>query len=388
MSTAIHEVEHTPQAAPARATRNATRDSVRYAVVGAGWISQAAFLPGVGYSGNSIVTALVTGDSAKATALAARYGIEHVHGYADYEQLLASGEIDAIYLALPNDMHRQYALPALQRGIHVLLEKPMATSEVDCEAMIEAARHGNAKLMIAYRLHFEPATLAAIELARSGKLGHIRAFSAVFSQTVAPSNHRASHGYWAGPVSDMGVYPINAVRNLFGEEPVEVSAVGVRDPDLPFNFDDTVSVTLRFADHRVAQFVVSYSGTNVDQYRIFGTKGDLEVSPGFTFGVGLRHRLTLDGKTQEHTFDATNQFGGELQYFSDCILHDREPEPNGEEGLADVRVLAAIERALESGQPQNLGPFHRQGRMETSQVRKLPPVPAPELVDAAEPSKG
>jgi len=388
MSTAIHEVEHTPQAAPARATRNATRDSVRYAVVGAGWISQAAFLPGVGYSGNSIVTALVTGDSAKATALAARYGIEHVHGYADYEQLLASGEIDAIYLALPNDMHRQYALPALQRGIHVLLEKPMATSEVDCEAMIEAARHGNAKLMIAYRLHFEPATLAAIELARSGKLGHIRAFSAVFSQTVAPSNHRASHGYWAGPVSDMGVYPINAVRNLFGEEPVEVSAVGVRDPDLPFNFDDTVSVTLRFADHRVAQFVVSYSGTNVDQYRIFGTKGDLEVSPGFTFGVGLRHRLTLDGKTQEHTFDATNQFGGELQCFSDCILHDREPEPNGEEGLADVRVLAAIERALESGQPQNLGPFHRQGRMETSQVRKLPPVPAPELVDAAEPSKG
>lgn len=388
MSTAIHEVEHTPQAAPARATRNATRDSVRYAVVGAGWISQAAFLPGVGYSGNSIVTALVTGDSAKATALAARYGIEHVHGYADYEQLLVSGEIDAIYLALPNDMHRQYALPALQRGIHVLLEKPMATSEVDCEAMIEAARHGNAKLMIAYRLHFEPATLAAIELARSGKLGHIRAFSAVFSQTVAPSNHRASHGYWAGPVSDMGVYPINAVRNLFGEEPVEVSAVGVRDPDLPFNFDDTVSVTLRFADHRVAQFVVSYSGTNVDQYRIFGTKGDLEVSPGFTFGVGLRHRLTLDGKTQEHTFDATNQFGGELQYFSDCILHDREPEPNGEEGLADVRVLAAIERALESGQPQNLGPFHRQGRMETSQVRKLPPVPAPELVDAAEPSKG
>jgi len=388
MSTAIHEVEHTPQAAPARATRNATRDSVRYAVVGAGWISQAAFLPGVGYSGNSIVTALVTGDSAKATALAARYGIEHVHGYADYEQLLVSGEIDAIYLALPNDMHRQYALPALQRGVHVLLEKPMATSEVDCEAMIEAARHGNAKLMIAYRLHFEPATLAAIELARSGKLGHIRAFSAVFSQTVAPSNHRASHGYWAGPVSDMGVYPINAVRNLFGEEPVEVSAVGVRDPDLPFNFDDTVSVTLRFADHRVAQFVVSYSGTNVDQYRIFGTKGDLEVSPGFTFGVGLRHRLTLDGKTQEHTFDATNQFGGELQYFSDCILHDREPEPNGEEGLADVRVLAAIERALESGQPQNLGPFHRQGRMETSQVRKLPPVPAPELVDAAEPSKG
>ncbi|MCT7298310.1 Gfo/Idh/MocA family oxidoreductase [Ralstonia sp. CHL-2022] len=384
MSTAFHEAEREPQAAPARTVQS----PVRYAVVGAGWISQAAFLPGVAQSGNSVVTALVTGDEVKATALADRYGIEHVHGYADYDQLLTSGDIDAIYLALPNDMHRQYALPALQRGIHVLLEKPMATSEADCEAMIEAARNGNAKLMIAYRLHFEPATLAAIELVRAGKLGRIRAFSAMFSQSVAPSNHRANHGYWAGPVSDMGVYPINAVRNLFGEEPVEVSACGVRDPDLPFNFDDTVSVTLRFADHRVAQFVVSYSGASIDQYRILGTKGDLEVSPGFMFGVGLKYRATIDGKTHEQAFDATDQFGGELQYFSDCILNNREPEPNGEEGLADVRVLAAIERALESGQPQNLGPFQRQGRMETAQVRKLPPVPSPELVDAAEPSQG
>ncbi|MCO5414158.1 Gfo/Idh/MocA family protein [Ralstonia mojiangensis] len=384
MSTAFHEAEREPQAAPARTVQS----PVRYAVVGAGWISQAAFLPGVAQSGNSVVTALVTGDEVKATALADRYGIEHVHGYADYDQLLTSGDIDAIYLALPNDMHRQYALPALQRGIHVLLEKPMATSEADCEAMIEAARNGNAKLMIAYRLHFEPATLAAIELVRAGKLGRIRAFSAMFSQSVAPSNHRANHGYWAGPVSDMGVYPINAVRNLFGEEPVEVSACGVRDPDLPFNFDDTVSVTLRFADHRVAQFVVSYSGASIDQYRILGTKGDLEVSPGFMFGVGLKYRATIDGKTHEQAFDATDQFGGELQYFSDCILNNREPEPNGEEGLADVRVLAAIERALESGQPQNLGPFQRQGRMETAQVRKLLPVPSPELVDAAEPSQG
>ncbi|MBA9844556.1 MAG: Gfo/Idh/MocA family oxidoreductase [Ralstonia sp.] len=384
MNTASHEAAGELQVAPARAVQS----PVRYAVVGAGWISQAAFLPGVAQSGNSVVTALVTGDEAKATALADRYGIQHVHGYADYDQLLASGDIDAIYLALPNDMHRQYALPALQRGVHVLLEKPMATSEADCEAMIEAARAGNAKLMIAYRLHFEPATLAAIELVRTGKLGRIRAFSAMFSQSVAPSNHRANHGYWAGPVSDMGVYPINAVRNLFGEEPIEVSASGVRDPDLPFNFDDTVSVTLRFADHRVAQFVVSYSGASIDQYRILGTKGDLEVSPGFMFGVGLKYRATIDGKTHEQAFDATDQFGGELQYFSDCILNNREPEPNGEEGLADVRVLAAIERALESGQPQNLGPFQRQGRMETAQVRKLPPVPSPELVDAAEPGKG
>ncbi len=384
MSIASQEAELAPRSAPARTAQ----PPIRYAVVGAGWISQAAFLPGVAHSGNSIVTALVTGDAAKAGALAQRYRIGHVCGYADYERLLASGDIDAIYLALPTDMHRQYALPALQRGIHVLLEKPMATSEADCEAMIEAARLGGAKLMIAYRLHFEPATLAAIELVRAGRLGHVRAFSAVFSQPVAPSDHRAHHGYWAGPVADMGPYPINAARHLFGEEPVEVAAVGVRDPASPFNFADTVSVTLRFADHRLAQFIVSYSSARVDQYRVIGTQGDLEVSPGFNFGVALRHRLTLNGRTREQPFDATDQFGGELQYFSDCILNDREPEPNGEEGLADVRILAAIERALESGQSQSLGPFQRRGRIEASQVRKLPAAAAPDRIDAAGSDEG
>ncbi|WP_055325919.1 Gfo/Idh/MocA family protein [Ralstonia solanacearum] len=384
MSTASQEAELAPRSAPARTAQ----PPVRYAVVGAGWISQAAFLPGVAHSGNSIVTALVTGDAAKAGALAQRYRIGHVCGYADYERLLASGDVDAIYLVLPTDMHRQYALPALQRGIHVLLEKPMATSEADCEAMIDAARLGGAKLMIAYRLHFEPATLAAIELVRAGRLGHVRAFSAVFSQPVAPSDHRAHHGYWAGPVADMGPYPINAARHLFGAEPVEVSAVGVRDPASPFNFADSVSVTLRFAEHRLAQFIVSYSSARVDQYRVIGTQGDLEVSPGFSFGVAPRHRLTLDGRTREQPFDATDQFGGELQYFSDCILNDREPEPNGEEGLADVRILAAIERALESGQSQSLGPFQRRGHIEASQVRKLPVAAAPDRIDAAGSDKG
>ncbi|AXW50582.1 Gfo/Idh/MocA family protein [Ralstonia pseudosolanacearum] len=384
MSTASHEAELTPQATPWPTAQH----PVRYAVVGAGWISQAAVLPGVAHSGNAVVTALVTGDAAKAGALAQRYRIGHVCGYADYERLLASGDIDAIYLALPADMHRQYALPALQRGIHVLLEKPMATSEADCEAMIAAARQGHAKLMIAYRLHFEPATLAAIELVRAGGLGPVRAFSAVFSQPVAPSSHRAHHGYWAGPVADMGPYPINTVRHLFDAEPVEVSAVGVRDPASPFHFDDTVGVTLRFADHRLAQFTVSYSSAGVDQYRVIGTRGDLEVSPGFTFGAALRHRLTLDGRTREQPFEATDQVGGALQYFSDCILNDLEPEPGGEEGLADVRILAAIERALESGQPQNLGPFQRRGRIEASQVRMLPAVAAPDLIQAAELGEG
>ena len=100
---------------------------VRYAVVGGGWISQAAFMPGVGQTGNSEMTALVTGDPVKAEKLAALYGLKSYH-YDDYDRLLASDEIDAIYLALPNDQHEKFAVPALEAGIHVLLEKPMAVS--------------------------------------------------------------------------------------------------------------------------------------------------------------------------------------------------------------------------------------------------------------------
>ena len=134
-------------------------------------------------------------------------------------------------------------MPALERGIHVLLEKPMATSEDDCRAIQAAADTTGAKLLIAYRLHFEPATLEAIRMVRAGELGKARLFTSAFTQHVAKTNHRAKHGFWAGPVADMGPYPINAVRNLFGAEPEEVMAWGTRHKEFGFDFDDTVSVT-------------------------------------------------------------------------------------------------------------------------------------------------
>lgn len=361
---------------------------VRYAVVGAGWISQAAFMPAVAGSGNSELAALVTGDPEKARALGARYGLRHLLGYDDYPRLLASDEIDAIYLALPNGMHRDYAVPALEAGLHLLLEKPMAVSEEECREIEVAARRSGAELMIAYRLHFEPATLEAIRLVRAGRIGDPRLFTCVFSQPVAPTNHRARQGYWAGPVADMGPYPINAARHLFGAEPVEVTAMGARDPLLGFDFDASVAVTLRFPGDRLAQFTVSYGAASTGSYRIVGTDGDLEVAPGFTFGEPIHHRLKVGGRVHERAFPPTDQFAGELRYFSDCILHDRRPEPDAEEGLADVRIIAAIERALGHGGVERLEPFERARRPEPEQVQEVPPAKAPDLVNAAAPGTG
>lgn len=344
-------------------------------------------MPAVAQTGNSCMTALVTGDKKKAEQLSRRYGIEHTLDYDGIDDLLASGRVDALYVATPNDQHLETTVKALRAGVHVLLEKPMAVSEAECRQMIDAAQAGSAKLMIAYRLHFEPATLAAIEKVREGALGEVRLFSSVFGQLVSPDNHRAKQGYWAGPVADMGPYPINAARNLFRAEPLEVIAHGMRHPELEMDFHDTVSVSLRFPGDRLAQLTVSYATAEVGQYRICGSRGDLEVSPGYAFGdgVALEHRLTLDGKTTHTRFEATDQFGGELRYFSDCVLHDREPEPNGYEGLADVRVLAAIERALQTGAPVRLEPFEGPRYADPRNVQTLPPIETPELVDASTP---
>ena len=359
---------------------------IRYAVVGAGWISQAAFMPGVAHTGNSVMTALVTGDPKKATALGKRYGITDVYHYDAWPAAIASGRFDAVYLALPNWQHREFAVPALEAGLHVLLEKPMATSEDDCHAIEAAATRGGAKLLVAYRLHFEPGTLEAIRLVREEAIGPATLFTSTFTQHVSRANHRAKNGFWAGPVADMGPYPINAVRNLFGAEPVEVMAWGSRHPDFGYDFDDTVAIHLRFPGNRLAQLTVAYGLSKVSEYRLFGPGGDLVVSPAFAFPGPIAHRLTIGGTTTSKTFPACDQFGGETQYFSDCILKNLIPEPDGEEGRLDVRIIAAIERALQTGRTQQLPPMSRGKRPEPSQVRQLPAITPPKLVNAAAPS--
>ena len=367
---------------------------VRYAVVGVGWISQAAMLPGVEHTGNSEVVALVTGHEEKAEKVGEKYGIEKVYSYDELDTLLASGEIDAVYLATPNFDHVEYAVKTLEAGIHLLLEKPMAVSVEECERMIAASAQSGAKLMIAYRLHFEPGTLKAIERVRNGEIGTVRFFNSSFSQTVSGQNHRAKHGFWAGPVPDMGPYPLNAVRNLFGAEPIEVFASGVcTDPERFQDesgkpFEDTVAVTLKFEADRMAAFSVSYSGGDVDDYRIVGSKGDLFSEPAYQVAKAIEHVVTVDKKKSDESFKETDQFGGEMKYFSECVLEDKQPEPDGEEGMLDVRVLAAIERSLTTGTVQTLAPYHRSRRPDVAQAETLGSVKEPKLVSSHKPSDG
>ncbi|WP_395686718.1 Gfo/Idh/MocA family protein [Aestuariivirga sp.] len=349
---------------------------VRYAVVGTGWISQIAFMPGIPQTGNSEMTAIVSGNRRNAEKLAQFYGIEHIYGYEQYEDMLNSGQVDAVYIALPNSMHADYTIRAAKAGIHALVEKPLAVSVAECEAMIRAADAAGVLLMTAYRLHSEPCTIEAIDIIRRGEIGDPRLFSSVFSFPVKSGNHRLKAEHWGGPLQDIGVYCVNAVRHLFGDEPVEAIAAIASPPDDPrfIEVEETVSATLRFPEGRLGHFVASFGGDDVDQYRVVGTEGQIEVSPGFRLDCAIKLAITRGGTTVEKVFPQYDQFSGQAAYFSDCILKGHKPEPDGGDGLADVAIMRAIEESARTGRPQSISLPRRDRHPVASMARQFPVV--------------
>lgn len=359
---------------------------IRYAVVGLGHIAQAAVLPAFKHAANSELVALVSSNTEKLKALSRKYKIKHSCSYAGYEDLLRSGEIDAVYNALPNHLHASPTIAALNAGVHVLCEKPMAVSAKECWAMHEASVKSGAKLMIAYRLHFEESNLKAVEIAKK-QLGEVRLFNSVFAFTPKVGNIRLlSETFGGGPVYDIGVYCINAARYLFQDEPLEVSAMGARNGAAGFkDIYDTVSVMLRFPEQRLASFTVSFSSVPVANYRIVGSKGQLEVDNAYEYAAEITHKLTIGEKTKERTFKKRDQFAAELVYFSNCIRTGKQPEPSALEGLADVRIVEAILESIRTNAPVRLKLFYKQRYPSMGQEMHFPPIKMPSLVGVEDP---
>ncbi len=363
---------------------------VRYAVVGLGHIAQAAVLPAFRNVDNAELTALVSGDPEKNRVLGQRYGIGNTYSYEQFDECVKSGEVDAVFIALPNDLHREYTVRAAHAGVHVLCEKPMAVTHADCEEMIGACEENNVKLMIAYRLHFEEANLKAVEIAQSGKLGDLRVFNSVFAMQVKPGNIRVEAEHGGGPLYDIGVYCINAARYIFQDEPVEVIASSSDGSDERFReVDETTSAVLKFPNGRLAAFTSTFNAPSVQQYTVVGTKGVLRVDPAFDYAADLKHYLTIDGKTEETVFPKRDHFAAELTYFADCVLSDKDPEPDGWEGMADVQIMEAIVKSAQSGAAVKLVSFQRdKNRPTRSQEITKSPVEEPELVHAESPIIG
>jgi glucose-fructose oxidoreductase len=375
---------------------------VRYAVVGLGHIAQVAVLPAFRHARrNSELVALVSDDPEKLAALGRRYRAKLRCGYRDLDELYRSGEVDAVYIALPNSLHESHTVRAARAGIHVLCEKPMADSAAECERMIAAARESGVKLMIAYRLHFERATLEALALARParprrrgaaprpGKLGDLRFFSSEFSMQVAASNEtRLDRDLGGGPLQDIGIYCINAARAFFAAEPTEVSAAAATRGDAG-RFSEvpaTVAAVLRFPGDRLASFTCSFDAADRSVYSIVGTKGSLAMEPAYAYAEGLAYEVRIGERTRKRRFAKSDQFAPELLYFSDCVRRNREPEPSGQEGLADVRVIEALERSIATRAPVRLDePAPPLRRPALDQEERRPPVAKARLVNVSAP---
>ena len=359
------------------------RAKIIYAVVGLGHIAQVAVLPAFAHARkNSQLTALVSDDPLKHEKLRSKYKVEHSYSYEEYDKCLSSGVIDAVYIALPNNLHCDFTVRAARAGIHVLCEKPMAVTEDDCEKMISAAEKGGVKLMVAYRLHFEKANLEAVEIARSGKLGEPRFFSSVFAMQVKEDNIRLKRKLGGGTLYDIGVYCINAARSLFQAEPSEVHAFSISGKDPRFvEIDEMTGAVLHFPEGRLASFTCSFGAADVSAYELVGTDGSLRVEPAYEYVGELKHRLTVKGKTRERTFSSRDQFAPELIYFSNCIINNVDPEPSGAEGLADVRVIRALYRSAEIGSIVELEPYIKRQRPGMEQEITRPPIDKPELVN-------
>lgn len=373
---------------PATGNSSAGKPIIRYAVVGLGYIAQAAVLPAFANAKNSRLVALVSDDSKKLSTLSRKYKVPRTYSYDEYDECLKSGEVDAVYIALPNSMHREYTVAACRAGIHVLCEKPMAVTESACEDMIRAASENDVRLMIAYRLHFEEANLKAVELAQSGKLGDLRIFNSVFTMQVKEGDIRLKKDLGGGTLYDIGIYCINAARYIFQAEPIEVTAFSANNGEARFEeVDEITSAILRFPDERLAVFTSSFGAADNSVYQVVGTEGILRVDPAYDFANALKHHLTIKGKTRERTFSKRDQFAPELSYFSDCILTGKTPEPSGNEGLADVRVIRALYESSATGKPVKLADFDRDARPTIEQEIHEPPVKKRELVRAASPNR-
>ena len=365
------------------------KPKVRYAVVGLGWIAQESVLPGFrNASTNSELVALVTDDPEKARKLGKAYAVSKTVSYDGYDELLRSGSVDAVFIALPNNLHADFTIRAARAGVHVLCEKPMARSVKECESMTHACEKHGVKLMIAYRLHFEPGTLKAIEIVNSGQLGEPRYFSSVFGQQVPKGNVRLEKSLDGGPLMDVGVYCINAARYLFRSEPEEIVAFGAKiKGDTRFKqVHEMASAILKFPGERLATFTSSLGSASIDTYTVVGTKGELRVDPGYGYHDDRELIRRVSGKERKETFKRGDQFGAELLYFSQCILDDTTPEPGGLEGTADIRVIEAILKSIRSGQAVRLPKSASPQYPQKDQKVALPPVKPPKIVNAESPS--
>jgi glucose-fructose oxidoreductase len=320
-----------------------------WAIVGLGNLAINQILPAFARCEQSRVTALVSGHPEKARKLAARYSVpeKNIYNYENYDSLRDNPDVDVVYVVLPNSMHAEYTIRAAKAGKHVLCEKPMANAPADCQQMIDACRAAGRKLMVAYRLRYEPYNQALIKVVRDQEFGPLKVVLADAGFPIGdPTQWRLKKDMaGGGSLMDIGIYALNASRYLTGEEPTEISAMEYTTPGDPRfrEVEETITFQLRFPSGVLANCTSSY-GAPFNRFRVVGTKGWAELEPALSY-AGLRMRAGTGATIETRAQADIDQFAAEMDHFSGCVMQNTDPKTPGEEGLKDLTIMMAIYQA-------------------------------------------
>lgn len=336
-----------------------------YAIVGLGKYAINQILPAFAECQYAKVTALVSGDPAKAQRIADQYDIgkDHIYTYENFDKIAQDPEVDAVYIILPNGLHCEMTVRAFKAGKHVLCEKPMAVSVGECQQMIEAGKRAHRYLMIGYRCHFDPLTQKAVKLLNDGAVGDRQIVTTDNSDINDPRHDiaqtwrftRALSG--GGSLMDLGIYGVNGTRYLLDEDPVQVRAVIVPNKDPIFaHIEDTIVWTFLYKSGAVAHGSSSFTVNAASAFRVQGNKANLVMDPATSYWAN-RVNLCTSGdvhswSTPMFTIPALNQFSAQLDYLAVCVAKGQPPvRASGEEGLQDVRLIMAMYESAHTGQP-------------------------------------
>ncbi|MGI4727896.1 MAG: Gfo/Idh/MocA family protein [Janthinobacterium lividum] len=337
---------------------------VGYAVVGLGELALEAILPGFGSAKNSKVVALVSGDPEKARKVAMQYDVpqKNIYNYQNFDNIKNNPEVDVVYIVLPNAMHEEYVIRAAKAGKHVLCEKPMTTSSKSAERMIDACKKAGKKLMIAYRIQYEPNNKQIKNFARENKYGKVKVISSNNIQNVGDPKqwrlHKALSG--GGSLPDIGLYNINTNRYILGEEPYMVIASTYTTPNDPrfTEVEEAVMFQMFFPSGAIANNTCSYGAHNSKHYRCYADNGGwFGMDPAFDYKGLMPEVGHAEGKVENKMnpkITEKDQFALEMDHFSECVIENKTPYTPGEEGLQDHKIMEAIYESARTNKPVQL----------------------------------
>jgi xylose dehydrogenase (NAD/NADP) len=328
---------------------------IRWGILSTANIGRAAVIPAIQAAHNGEVVAVASRDPEKAKAFAGRLGIPRAYG--SYTALLEAEDIDAVYIPLPNSLHREWTLRAAQAGKHILCEKPLALDAGECLEMEAAARQHGVVLMEAFMYRFHPRTQKALELVRAGAIGELRMIHSAFTfRLTRPDNIRWSAELGGGSLMDVGCYCVNLSRTAAGREPEVVQATARWSTS---GVDEQMAGILRFAGGLLTQFDCALTMERREAYELAGTDGFLTVEAAFLPGDGpvAIEEVHGRGEHKRHMVDGADEYQLMVEHFADCILQGQTPRYSAAEAAANMRVIRALYRSAENGgRPEAIQP--------------------------------